>query len=85
MLNQTKLPDIYWREAVYKFVYILNRGQLRVDYDKTPYELWYGRPTSVKHFKFFGSKCYIKRYDDNLGKIDSKTYEGIFLGYSSTK
>ena len=32
-----------------------------------------------------GSKCYIKREDDNLGKFDSRKYEGIFLGYSSTK
>jgi hypothetical protein len=85
MLNEAKLPDIYWREAVYTVVYILNRGQLRVNYDKTPYELWYGRPTSVKHFKVFGRKCYIKRDDDNLGKFDSRTNEGIFLGYSSTK
>jgi hypothetical protein len=47
--------------------------------------LWFGRPTSVKHFKVFGRKCYIKRDDDNLGKIDSKLDEGIFLGYSSNK
>ena len=34
--------------------------------DKTPYELWFGRPASVKYFRVFGSKCYIKRDDDNL-------------------
>ena len=33
----------------------------------------------------FGSKCYIKRNEDDLGKFDSRTDEGIFLGYSSTK
>ena len=53
--------------------------------DKTPYELWFVRPTSVKYFRVFGSKCYIKRDDDNLGKFDSRRDEGIFLGYSSTK
>ena len=53
--------------------------------DKTPYELWFGRPGSVKYFRDFGSKCYIKIDDDNLGKFDSRTDEGIFLGYSSTK
>ena len=33
--------------------------------------------------KFFGSKCYIKRIDQNLGKFDDRADEGIFLGYSS--
>ena len=36
-------------------------------------------------FIVFGSKWYIKRDDDNLGKFDSRTDEGIFLGYSSTR
>ena len=40
---------------------------------------------SVKYFRVFGSKCYIKRNEDDLGKFDSRTDEGIFLGYSSTK
>ena len=33
----------------------------------------------------FGSKCYIKRNEYDLGKFESITDEGIFLGYSSTK
>ena len=53
--------------------------------DKNPYELWFGILASVKYFRVFGSKCYIKRDDDNLGKFDSRTDEGIFIGYSSTK
>jgi transposase InsO family protein len=28
MLNQAKLSDIFWRDAVYTTVYILNRAQL---------------------------------------------------------
>ena len=57
---ETKLPNGYWREAIYIVVYVQNRGQLRVNSDKTPYELWFGRPTSVKYFRAFGRKCYIK-------------------------
>jgi hypothetical protein len=44
---------------------------LRNNTDKTPYKLWKGRPTNVKHFRVFGSKCYIKREDDRMGKFDS--------------
>ena len=85
MLNEAKLSDSFWREAVYTIVYTLNRGQIRVNKDNTPYELLYGRPASVKNFKMFGSNCYIKRNKDDLGKFDSKIDDGIFLGYSSAK
>ena len=39
MLNEAKLSDSFWREVVYTVVYILNRGKLKVNKDKTPYEL----------------------------------------------
>ena len=51
--------------------------------DKTPYELWHGKPASIKHFRVFGSKCFIKNNDENLGKFDARAYEVIFLGYAS--
>jgi hypothetical protein len=54
-----------------------------VNKSKTPYELWKGRPATVKYFKVFGRKCYIKINEDNLGKFDYKTDEGIFIGYAS--
>ena len=85
MVNEAKLSDSFWREVVYKVFYILNKGKIKVKKDKTPYKLWYGRLASVKYFKVFGSNCYIKRNEDDLGKFESRTHEGIFLGYSSTK
>ena len=54
MLNESKLPDIFLREVVYTTVHILNRGQLKVKGDKTPYHPWKGRPTTIKHFKYLG-------------------------------
>ena len=36
-------------------------------------------------FQIIQKNCYIKRNEDDLGKFDSRTDEGIFLGYSSTK
>ena len=81
MLNESKLSNSFRKEVVYTTIYILNRGKLRVNKDKTPYELCYGRPASVKYFKVFGSNCYIKRKEDEFGKLDSKTDDGIFLGH----
>jgi hypothetical protein len=65
-------------------VHIQNRVMLRNNIDKTPYELWKGRPTNVNHFRVFGSKCYIKREDGRMGKFDSRN-KGVLVGYSSTR
>jgi hypothetical protein len=82
MLKYSKLGDIFWAQEVHTTVHILNRGMLRSNSDKTPYELWKGRPKNVNHFRVFGSKCYIKREDDRIGKFDSRVDKGIFVGYS---
>jgi len=83
MLNEAKLPDVHWREVVHTVLYTLNRVLLRVNTDKTPYELWHGRSATVKYFRVFGRKCYIKRDEDGLGSFDSRCDKGILLGYSS--
>jgi hypothetical protein len=80
MLKDSKLSNIFWVQAVHTVIHILNRGMLISNNDKTPYELWKGRPTNVKHFRVFGSKCYIKREDDRVGKFDSRVDKGILVG-----
>jgi hypothetical protein len=61
MMNERNIPQTYWVEAIHTAVHILNKAHLRPHSDKTPYELWFGRPASIKHFKVFGSTCYIKK------------------------
>ena len=85
MLNEAILSYGYWREAISTVVHILNSGQLQINSNKTPYELWYGKAPSVKYFKVFGSRCYIKKLDEKLGKFDARSDEGNFLGYASNK
>jgi hypothetical protein len=65
--------------------HIQNIVMLRKNTDKTPYELWKGRPANVKHFRVFGSKCYFKREDGRMGKFGSRVDKGILIGYSGTK
>eukprot|EP00253_Pinus_taeda_P017933 PITA_17933 len=36
----------------------------------------------TEHFKIFGSKCYIKNIDEQLGKLEPRADQGILLGYS---
>jgi hypothetical protein len=66
MIMDSKLTDIFWTQVVHTTIHIQNRVMLKKNTDKTPYELWKGRPTNVKHFRVFGSKCYIKREDDRM-------------------
>jgi hypothetical protein len=83
MMNERNIPQTYWVEAIHTAVHILNKAHLKPHNDKTPYELWFGRPASIKHFKVFGSTCYIKNNDENIGKYDDRDDEGIFLGYAT--
>src|SRR6266487_4893133 len=46
-------------------------------------ELWKGRKPTVKYFHIFGSKCYILADREPRRKLDPKSEEGIFLGYST--
>jgi hypothetical protein len=85
MLMDSKLTDIFWTQEVHTIVHIQNKVMLRNNTDKTPYELWKGRPKNVKHFIFFGRKCYIKREDGRMGKFDSRVDKGVLVGYSSTR
>ena len=81
LLNDSKFLYIFWTHVVHTFSHILNRAQIRIGVNMTPYELWKGRPSIVNNFWIFGSKGYIKRNEDNLGKFDSRSGEGYFLGY----
>jgi hypothetical protein len=85
MLMDSKLTDIFWTQVVHTTVHIQNRVMLRNNTDKTPNELWKGIPANVKHFRVFGSKCYIKREDGRMGKFDSRVDKGVLVGYSSTR
>jgi hypothetical protein len=83
MMNENNNCQTYWVEEIHTTIHVLNKAHIKPQSDKTPYELWYGRPVSIKHFKVFGSKCYIKNNDENLGKYDDRDDEGIFLGYDT--
>jgi hypothetical protein len=85
MLMDSKLTDDFWTHALHNILHIQNRIMLRNNSEKNPYKLWKGRPTNVKHFKVFGSKCYIKIQDGRMGEFDSHVDKGVLFGYTSTR
>jgi len=83
MLNENGLPKYFWADAVSTACYVLNRVLIRPILKRTPYELFRGRKPNLSHLKVFGCKCFIlNNGKDSLGKFDSKSDEGIFVGYS---
>jgi hypothetical protein len=78
-----KSCSTFLRRSCYTACHIINRVYLRPETSKTPYEIWRGKKPTVKYFRIFGSKFYILRDRENLGKFNPKSDEGIFLGYST--
>ena len=83
MLNAKHLPYHFWAKAMNTTCHIHNMFTLRTGTTTTLYELWKGRKHTVKYFHVFGSKCYILSDRDYKRKMDPKSDEAIFLGYST--
>ena len=83
MLHNKDVARNLWGEAVNTACHTVNMVYFRPSTKKTSYELWKGRKPNVKYFKIFGSTCFILKDRENVGKFDSHSDEGIFLGYSS--
>ena len=83
MLHNKDVVRNLWGEAINTACHTVNMVYFRPGTKKTSYELWKGRKPNVKYFKIFGSTCFIRKDRENVGKFDSHSDEGIFLGYSS--
>ncbi|GJV98352.1 ribonuclease H-like domain-containing protein [Tanacetum coccineum] len=82
MLVDSKLPTIFWAEAVNTACYVLNMVLVIKPHNKTLYELIRGSPPLMDFMKPFGCPVTILNTSDHLGKFDGKTDEGYFVGYS---
>ncbi|GJX83361.1 ribonuclease H-like domain-containing protein [Tanacetum coccineum] len=82
MLADSKLPTIFWDEAVSTACYVHNRVLVVKTHNKTPYELFRGLKPALNFMRPFGCHVTILNTLDNLGKFDGKSDEGFFVGYS---
>ncbi|GJY18345.1 putative ribonuclease H-like domain-containing protein [Tanacetum coccineum] len=83
MLADSKLPTMFWTEAVSTACYVLNRVLVTRPHNKTPYELLSGKVPNVSHLKPFGCHVTILNTSDHLGKFEGKADEGFLVGYSA--
>ncbi|OAE21174.1 hypothetical protein AXG93_4012s1040 [Marchantia polymorpha subsp. ruderalis] len=85
MLTDSGLSHGYWGEAIHTAVYLQNRSPSKaLPNDKTPYELWHGQKPDLRHLQVFGCTAFAHIEKGHQGKIDPKSVECVFLGYSTT-
>nr|GEW89197.1 ribonuclease H-like domain-containing protein [Tanacetum cinerariifolium] len=82
MLADSKLPNIFWVEAVNTACYVQNRVLVVKPHNKTPYEIFHGRTPTLSFIRPFGCPVTILNTLDHLGKFDGKADECFFVGYS---
>ena len=83
MLSYAKLSKIFWGEALYTANYLQNRSPTKaISNNLTPFELWYGRTSNLSYLKIFGCKAHVFIPKEQRRKLDSHSFEAIFLGYS---
>ncbi|XP_052748161.1 uncharacterized protein LOC113520884 [Galleria mellonella] len=84
MLLSAKLNKNLWAEAVNTAVFILNRtGKTNIP-EKSPFDIWFNKKYDISHLKLFGSKVHIHVPDVRRQKWDSKSLEGVFVGYGES-
>ena len=83
MLADSKLPIVFWAEAVNTACYVQNRIQVGKTQNKTHYELFHKTKPLISFLKPFGCPCSILNTKTYLGKFESKTQDGFFVGYST--
>lgn len=83
LLYSAGLPPKYWSAALLHAVHLKNR-LWHSAIDCTPYQAWTGKVPDISHLRVFGSLISPRRNGPRPAKLDKHTYDGIFLGYTST-
>ena len=78
ILHNKDVAKNLWGEVVNTTCHMVNRVYFRLGTKKTPYELWKGREPNVKHFRIFGSTCFILKDRENVEKFDSQVMKEYF-------
>jgi hypothetical protein len=83
MLDEYKILDQFWVEAVNTACHATNHLYIHKLLKKTSYELLTGNKPSVSYFRVFESKCYVLQKRSKSSKFAPKVYECLLLGYDS--
>ena len=78
MMSQTDLPISFWGYALETAAFLLNRIPSKA-VEKTTYELWTGKRSSLSFLEIWGCEAYVKRQASD--KLASKFDKCLYVGY----
>jgi len=86
MLFDAGLPNTYWGDAILYATHALNRVPTRAIADGlTPHKVFTGNRPSVAHLRIFGCKAHVHVPDEKQWKLDAKSVECVFLGFTENR
>jgi len=85
MLNESKLPVIFWAEVVDCAAYVLNRVLIVKSKMKTSYQLFLGIKSLIDFQRPFGCSCTLLNTQGQKRKFGDVSNECFFVGYSDTQ
>nr|GFD31342.1 retrovirus-related Pol polyprotein from transposon TNT 1-94 [Tanacetum cinerariifolium] len=86
MLADSKLPTMFWTEAVSIACYVLNRVSITNPHNKTPYELLSGKVPNISHLKSFGCQVTILNTTEKYGfELSNETAEVLHQAEIETR
>ena len=82
MLIARNVPTFLWPEAVMHTAYLRNRTHTWALDRSTLLKSWCGKRPNVSHLQEFGSPVWILTEGQNLSKLEPKSEQHIFVGFS---
>ena len=83
MLSHAKLPKSFWGEAMRIVVDLINLSPSCPLEGDILERTWTVKFVSFGHLRVFGCRAFVYAPRDERSKLDSKTKQCIFLGYSN--
>lgn len=84
LLAQASLPLKYWDHAFSTAVYLINRLPTPILKNQSPYHVLYKTAPDYNFLRVFGCACYPCLRPYNKHKLEFRSCECIFLGYSNS-
>ena len=85
MLDDAKLPESFWFEAVKYAAHIHNATPTRALDDTTPEEVWSGNKPNVSRFRVFGARAFVHIPKKRRTKLSARSMVCVFVGFADNR